>query len=178
MLPEVAARIRAIRERAGLTQEALGAVLADPDSGRPLTQSAVKNYETRNIPEAHVLLQIAELGRTTVDWILTGRQNAAGAVADIFDKQIADFRHFWIEELPAAVEQTGERMDRQVRVLRKLADEFATDSKARKLNPLTPEGVLTYELRDRTIAGALGRGKKIAKAGSSGAVPKSRVKGR
>jgi transcriptional regulator with XRE-family HTH domain len=178
MLPEVAARIRTIRERAGLTQEALGAALADPDSGKPLTQSAVKNYETRNIPEAHVLLQIAELGRTSVDWILTGRETMAGTVADIFSEQIAEFRQFWTEELPVVAAQISDKMASSARVMAKLADELGVKVEARKLKaPLTAEGVINYELHGRKIKRADEHGKRSAQAGSSRAVPKGRGKG-
>src|SRR5690349_18434231 len=80
---EVCERIRALRERLGYTQAELASLLADPKSRRPLTQAAVKNYEARNVPEAHVLLQIARLSDTTVDWLLTG-----AAPHPISDRQI------------------------------------------------------------------------------------------
>ena len=65
---EVSRRIDWIRQQNNLTQEQLAAVLN-------ISQPAVSKYLRERIPPAEALLRIAELGRTTIEWILTGRKS-------------------------------------------------------------------------------------------------------
>jgi transcriptional regulator with XRE-family HTH domain len=65
---EVSRRINWIRQQNSLTQEQLASVLN-------ISQPAVSKYLRERIPPADALLRIAELGRTTIEWILTGRKS-------------------------------------------------------------------------------------------------------
>ena len=65
---EVSRRIDWIRQQNNLTQEQLAAILNS-------SQPAVSKYLRERIPPAEALLRIAELGRTTIEWILTGRKS-------------------------------------------------------------------------------------------------------
>jgi transcriptional regulator with XRE-family HTH domain len=58
-------RIRQVRQAAGLRQWELAERVGT-------TQSAVHKYENGAVPEAARLLEIARIGHTTVDWLLTG----------------------------------------------------------------------------------------------------------
>jgi len=58
-------RVRQIRVREGMRQWELARVLGT-------TQSAVHKYEHGVVPEPRRLLELARIGRTTVEWILTG----------------------------------------------------------------------------------------------------------
>ncbi len=59
-------RIREIRKAAGLRQWQLARILGT-------TQSAVHKYERGVVPEPRRLIELAQLGRTSIEWILTGR---------------------------------------------------------------------------------------------------------
>ena len=62
---EISSRIDWIRRQNNLTQEQLASILN-------ISQPAVSKYLRERIPPAEALLRIAELGRTTIEWILTG----------------------------------------------------------------------------------------------------------
>ena len=62
---EIAKRIREIMEELRVTQLQLADLLG-------VSQPAISLYLKGRIPPAEVLLQIAQLGETTVEWILTG----------------------------------------------------------------------------------------------------------
>ncbi len=65
---EVSQRIDWIRKQNGLSQEQLAHLLH-------ISQPAVSHYLKRRIPPADILLQIARLGNTTMEWILTGQKS-------------------------------------------------------------------------------------------------------
>ena len=65
---QVSARIDLIRRKNDLTQEQLASLLG-------LSQPAVSKYLRRRLPPAEALLKIAQLGQTTIEWLLTGRKN-------------------------------------------------------------------------------------------------------
>ncbi len=58
-------RIRQIRAQAGLRQWELARLLGT-------TQSAVHKYEHGVVPEPRRLMELARIGNTTIEWILTG----------------------------------------------------------------------------------------------------------
>src|SRR5881396_1456314 len=59
-------RIKQIRKRAGMRQWQLAQILGT-------TQSAVHKYEHGVIPEPRRLIELARLGKTSIEWLLTGR---------------------------------------------------------------------------------------------------------
>lgn len=65
------ARIREIRSTRGLRQRELARLLGT-------TQSAIHKYEHGVVPEPRRLMEIARVGDTTIEWILTGRHGAGG----------------------------------------------------------------------------------------------------
>ncbi len=61
-------RIEAIRKELGFTQQELARALG-------VTQSAVSKYLNNRIPPADVLYRLAQLGKTTMEWILCGEKS-------------------------------------------------------------------------------------------------------
>lgn len=59
-------RIKEIRKAAGLRQWQLAQILGT-------TQSAVHKYEHGVIPEPRRLIELARIGRTSIEWLLTGQ---------------------------------------------------------------------------------------------------------
>lgn len=62
---EIGARIKRLRKEAGLRQWQLAELIG-------ATQPAIHMYERGVLPEPKRLLEIARIGNTTVEWILTG----------------------------------------------------------------------------------------------------------
>jgi len=67
------ARIREIRSARGLRQWELARFLGT-------TQSAVHKYEHGVVPEPRRLMELARVGNTTIEWILTGHHAEGGEV--------------------------------------------------------------------------------------------------
>jgi transcriptional regulator with XRE-family HTH domain len=67
-------RIRQIRVGAGLRQWELARLLGT-------TQSAVHKYEHGVVPEPRRLIELARVGRTSIEWVLTGRHWENGSDA-------------------------------------------------------------------------------------------------
>ncbi len=65
---EVAQRIESIRRQKGWTQVELAGALK-------VSQAAVSKYLNERIPPAEVLFRLAQLGNTTVEWLLTGEKS-------------------------------------------------------------------------------------------------------
>jgi transcriptional regulator with XRE-family HTH domain len=63
---EIGARIKKLRKEAGLRQWQLAEMIG-------ATQPAIHMYERGVLPEPRRLLELARIGNTTVEWILTGR---------------------------------------------------------------------------------------------------------
>lgn len=61
-------RIDLLRRERGWNQEQFAAELG-------ISQAAVSYYLNERIPPADILLKMARLGNTTVEWILTGEKN-------------------------------------------------------------------------------------------------------
>jgi transcriptional regulator with XRE-family HTH domain len=73
---EISQRIRWIMHNLNLNQHQLAQQLR-------ITQPAVSKYLLSRIPPPAVLLRLAQLADTTVDWILTGRKESTqGKVAE------------------------------------------------------------------------------------------------
>ena len=65
---DVCARIDAVRRELGLKQEQFAVALK-------ISQPAVSKYLRERIPPAEILLRIARLGNTTIEWLLCGQKN-------------------------------------------------------------------------------------------------------
>lgn len=63
---EIGTRIKRLRKEAGLRQWQLAQLIG-------ATQPAIHMYERGVLPEPRRLLELARIGNTTVEWILTGR---------------------------------------------------------------------------------------------------------
>lgn len=63
---EIGARIKRLRKEAGLRQWQLAELIG-------ATQPAIHMYERGVLPEPKRLLELARIGNTTVEWILTGK---------------------------------------------------------------------------------------------------------
>jgi transcriptional regulator with XRE-family HTH domain len=70
---EIGARIKRLRKDAGLRQWQLAEMIG-------ATQPAIHMYERGVLPEPKRLLEIARIGNTTVEWILTGKHWENGSV--------------------------------------------------------------------------------------------------
>ena len=69
---EIGKRIKRLRKEKGLKQWQMADILG-------ATQPAVHKYENGILPEVKRLLELAKVGNTTVEWILTGRHWEFGA---------------------------------------------------------------------------------------------------
>jgi transcriptional regulator with XRE-family HTH domain len=69
--PSVGRRIREIRRQSGLRQWELARLLGT-------TQSAIHKYEHGIVPEPRRLMELARVGQTSIEWILTGRHGERG----------------------------------------------------------------------------------------------------
>ncbi|MEJ2544616.1 MAG: helix-turn-helix transcriptional regulator, partial [Calditrichaceae bacterium] len=67
-ISEVSQRIDLIRKQNGWTQGEMAEALQ-------LSQPAVSIYLKERIPPAETLLRLAEIGNTTIEWILTGQKS-------------------------------------------------------------------------------------------------------
>lgn len=67
---QISQRIRAIMQKQGLTQNDLSRLLG-------ISQPAVSLYLKGRMPPADVLVRIAQLGNTTVEQLLTGKEAPA-----------------------------------------------------------------------------------------------------
>jgi transcriptional regulator with XRE-family HTH domain len=67
-LSEITQRIDLLRKEKGWSQEAFAAEL-------DISQAAVSYYLKERIPPADILLKMARLGNTTMEWLLTGEKS-------------------------------------------------------------------------------------------------------
>jgi len=67
-IKNITERIDYIRRQNNLNQEQLAAQLH-------ISQPAVSKYLKNRVPPADILLKLADLGSTTIEWILTGKKN-------------------------------------------------------------------------------------------------------
>lgn len=69
-IQSISNRIDLLRRQNGLSQEQLAVRLG-------VSQPAISKYLRDRLPPADVLLKMAQLGQTTVEWILTGQKSYA-----------------------------------------------------------------------------------------------------
>ena len=70
--PVIGQRIKSLRKAKGLRQWQMAQLLG-------ATQPAVHKYENGILPEVRRLLELARIGNTSVEWILTGRHSENGS---------------------------------------------------------------------------------------------------
>src|SRR6059036_2143007 len=104
-------RIKRIRKKAGLRQWQLAELLGT-------TQSAVHKYEHGVIPEPRRLIELSRLGKTTVEWILTGRHWQNGS-----DKQESPTPDVFLlaERLQAFTAEDRAALDQALRIMAEAA---------------------------------------------------------
>lgn len=104
---QVSIRIKEIMKRVGITQKGLADYLS-------ISQPAVSLYLQGRIPPADALLKIAELGGTTVEWILTGTREPSKDIIKIEEQRAvygSDVILFELwKKLPDNVKQTVLRL--------------------------------------------------------------------
>jgi len=94
----ISERLDYIRREQGLNQEQLAAHLG-------ISQPAVSKYLKERMPPADILLKVAELGGTTVEWILTGQK-----------------KHFYsAESLQVKEKDASYLLDADIQLARKIA---------------------------------------------------------
>ena len=77
---EIARRIQQIMDDTGITQQELADLMG-------ISQPAVSLYLKGRMPPPAVLLQIARLGETTVEWMLTGEKGNEGNSSSVREKR-------------------------------------------------------------------------------------------
>lgn len=89
---KVGPRIQEIMRRVGITQKGLADYLN-------VSQPAISLYLQGRVPPADVLLKIARLGDTTVEWILTGQADLTKKVFKVEEQEITYGSEFMLHEL-------------------------------------------------------------------------------
>jgi transcriptional regulator with XRE-family HTH domain len=78
---QMSERIQQIMKRVGITQKGLADYLN-------ISQPAISLYLQGRVPPADVLLKIARLGDTTIEWILTGETDQSKRIFKIGEEKI------------------------------------------------------------------------------------------
>ena len=100
-------RIDLIRRESGLTQQQFSVELG-------VSQAAVSKYLTGRIPPAEVLLRIARLGKTTVEWLLSGEKNYFSSNDNIIaadSSELYDAEHKLVQKIAALPPKTREAIN-------------------------------------------------------------------
>lgn len=111
-------RIREVRREAGLRQRELAGILGT-------TQSAIHKYERGVIPEPRRLLEIARVGETSVEWLLTGRHGEGGGS---LRRRPSDLTLRMAEEIERLAGTDRARVELAVRILRAVEAGAGEDS--------------------------------------------------
>lgn len=106
-ISEVSQRLDWIRRQKGFNQEELARALG-------ISQPAVSKYLKDRLPPADVLLKLAQLGQTTVEWILTGQKSY------LYDEN----------GKPPEVRESGQNYDADLQLVHKIARLPATTREA------------------------------------------------
>jgi transcriptional regulator with XRE-family HTH domain len=113
-------RIKQIRLQAGMRQWELARLLGT-------TQSAVHKYEHGVVPEPRRLVELSRIGRTSVEWVLTGQhwENGSESQERLSPELLRTaqmLRHIQSEEMPR-VEEALRIVRAAVEALRPTSDE-------------------------------------------------------
>jgi len=139
---EIGARIKRLRKEAGLRQWQLAEMVG-------ATQPAIHMYERGVLPEPKRLLELARIGNTTVEWILTGRHWENGSEEmhrvpkEIYD--LAFLFNEYGEDDRAMLEEALKLINNAVKEVRKAGprevEQYRIDDIARSLQEMS-EGTL------------------------------------
>ncbi len=135
IFPGIGDRIRHIR--GSFTQSEFGQRVG-------VSQAAIARYEAGRVPKGRTLLRIAEIGQTSIDWILTGQESIAEGrkTYPSTEKRRTCFR----ARTPETVEVMKE-LDRHPLLVNRLSQLLKTGKLGRKLL----EEVTTWD-RKRIVA--------------------------
>ncbi len=128
-------RIRQIRLDAGLRQWELARMLGT-------TQSAVHKYEHGVVPEPKRLIELARIGNTTIEWILTGAHWENGSS----DQERLSSELLETAQLLSEIRDKRESVDEALRIVREVVAALDAGGK-------TPEDTVGVERSLRDHAG-------------------------
>jgi transcriptional regulator with XRE-family HTH domain len=137
---EIGARIKRLRKEAGLRQWQLAELIG-------ATQPAIHMYERGVLPEPKRLLELARIGNTTVEWILTGRhwENGSGDMPRV-PREIYDlafrFRDYSEEDrgsLGSALEVINNAVDTIQKAEKEEFDKLSVEEIAQRLKDFSRE---------------------------------------
>jgi transcriptional regulator with XRE-family HTH domain len=137
---EIGARIKRLRKEAGLRQWQLAELIG-------ATQPAIHMYERGVLPEPKRLLEIARIGNTTVEWILTGRHWENGSAEmervprEIYDLafKFRDYSEEDREALGSALEVINEAVDGIQKAEKEELEKLSTQEIAQRIKDFTRE---------------------------------------
>ena len=137
---EIGARIKKLRKDAGLRQWQLAELIG-------ATQPAIHMYERGVLPEPKRLLELARIGNTTVEWILTGRhwENGSPDMARV-PREVYElafrFREYSEEDreaLGSALEVINAAIDAVQKAEKEDLDKLSTEEIAQRLRDFSRE---------------------------------------
>jgi transcriptional regulator with XRE-family HTH domain len=123
-------RIKEIRKAAGMRQWQLAQILGT-------TQSAVHKYEHGVIPESRRLIELARIGKTSIEWLLTGQHWENGST----EKERLDEETFKLAMALRHFEEKERRViEDAMRILSEAAARVERES-GREMHQLEPQEV-------------------------------------
>ena len=138
-------RIREIRLGCGLRQWELARILGT-------TQSAIHKYEHGVVPEPRRLIELARVGDTSVEWVLTGEHWEDGSTSR---PRLSSAILETARSLRELDEASHDRLDEALRIVKQAVAVLAgeTDDPVTRLSPHAPalkaHAVETLELLER-----------------------------
>jgi len=137
---EIGARIKRLRKEAGLRQWQLAELIG-------ATQPAIHMYERGVLPEPKRLLELARIGSTTVEWILTGKHWENGSVdmprvpREIYDLafRFRDYSEEDREALGGALEVINNAVDSIQKAEKEEFDKLSVEEIAQRLKDFSRE---------------------------------------
>ena len=137
---EIGARIKRLRKEAGLRQWQLAELIG-------ATQPAIHMYERGVLPEPKRLLELARIGSTTVEWILTGKHWENGSVdmprvpREIYDLafRFRDYSEEDREALGGALEVINNAVDSIQKAEKEEFDKLSVEEIAQRIKDFSRE---------------------------------------
>jgi transcriptional regulator with XRE-family HTH domain len=137
---DIGARIKRLRKEAGLRQWQLAELIG-------ATQPAIHMYERGVLPEPKRLLELARIGSTTVEWILTGRHWENGSPdmsrvpREIYDLafRFRDYSEEDREALGSALEVINTAVDGIQKAEKEAFDKLSVEEIAQRIKDFSRE---------------------------------------